>query len=85
MTEYENINVVVCDDLDEEEVKALRLADNKTSEKSEWDFDLLDIELSGIIGFDMADFGFDVPEMILNAEEDEYIAEVQKEAKSKRV
>lgn len=37
----EEIPCVVADDLTDEQVKAFRLADNKTAEKAEWDFDLL--------------------------------------------
>lgn len=52
------VPVIVADDMTEEQAKAYRLADNKTGEAALWDFDLLDIELDGITGFDMADFGF---------------------------
>ena len=48
---------VVADTLTEEEAKSLRLADNKTNE-SEWDFDLLGVELDGIFDIDMSQFGF---------------------------
>lgn len=50
---------VRADDLTEEQIKALRLADNKTNE-SEWDFDLLDLELDEIADIDMEQFGFDI-------------------------
>ncbi len=46
-------------DLTEEQVKAMRLADNKTNE-SEWDFDLLCEELTDIFDIDMSDFGFEL-------------------------
>lgn len=36
---------IIADDLNDEQIKAFRLADNKVSEKSEWDFDLLYEEL----------------------------------------
>lgn len=52
------VPVVVADKLSDEQVKAYRLADNKTNEQSFWDFDLLDVELEGIEGIDMEDFGF---------------------------
>lgn len=58
-----NIDSVPCvraDDLTDEQIKALRLADNKTNE-SEWDFDLLDMELSDI-EIDMKQFGFEEEE-----------------------
>lgn len=47
------------DDLTDEQIKAFRLADNKVSEVSEWDFDALDIELDGI-DIDMEQFGFEI-------------------------
>ncbi|MBD5159439.1 MAG: ParB N-terminal domain-containing protein [Ruminococcus sp.] len=52
------IPCVVADDLTEEQVRAFRLADNKTAELSDWDFDLLDSELDSITDIDMTDFGF---------------------------
>lgn len=53
------VPVVVADDLTPEQVRAYRLADNKTAEFSEWDFDLLTQELDSIVDIDMSDFGFD--------------------------
>lgn len=53
------VPVIVADDLTPEQVKAFRLADNKTSELAEWDLDKLDIELAEIQDLDMNDFGFD--------------------------
>jgi len=49
------------EDLTEEQIKALRLTDNKVAE-SEWDFDLLDSELDDIFDIDMSEFGFDLGE-----------------------
>jgi site-specific DNA-methyltransferase (adenine-specific) len=49
---------IVADDLTEEQVKAFRLADNKVSEKSEWNFELLDEELEDL-DINMEDFGFE--------------------------
>lgn len=51
---------IVADDLTPEQVKAFRLADNKTSELAEWDMDKLDIELDSIDDIDIGDFGFDI-------------------------
>ena len=48
------------DDLTEEQVKAFRLADNKTSEMAAWDFEKLELELSDLPGIDMSDFGFKI-------------------------
>lgn len=57
---------IIADDLTEEQIKAYRLADNKVSEFSVWDYDLLAGELGELSdSFDMGDFGFtmDVEEM----------------------
>ena len=49
---------IVADDLNEEQIKAFRLADNKVSEMAEWEFGLLDDELNEILDIDMSEFGF---------------------------
>lgn len=61
----ESVPVIVASDLSPEQVKAFRLADNKTSELAEWDIGKLDIELGEIENIDMNDFGFniDLPEL----------------------
>lgn len=56
----ETVPVLVAEDLDEEKVRAYRLADNKTAELAEWDDSLLEQELGAIEGLDMGDFGFSV-------------------------
>ena len=55
----DTVPVVYADNLTEDQVDALRLADNKTNE-SEWDFGKLEEELAAldIAGFDMTQFGF---------------------------
>ena len=63
----DTVPVIVADDLTPEQVKAFRLADNKTGELAQWDLDKLDIELDGIDEIDMGDFGFD---MDLEVEDD---------------
>lgn len=55
---------IYASDLNEAQIKALRLADNKVAE-SEWDFLKLDgelEELNDIFDFDMSPFGFDLEE-----------------------
>lgn len=49
---------IIADDLTDEQVKAFRIADNKTGEKAGWDLDLLKLELSDLDDFDFTDFGF---------------------------
>lgn len=46
-------------DLTEEQVKAYRLADNKTAELAGWEFDVLSAELAEIQEINMAAFGFE--------------------------
>lgn len=54
---------VVADDLTEEQVKAYRLADNKTAELAEWDFEKLEAELRELADIDMSVFKFDFAEI----------------------
>lgn len=54
-----HVPVVVADNLTPDQVKAYRLADNKTAELADWDMDLLNDELDQIRNIDMSDFGFD--------------------------
>lgn len=50
---------IVADDLDEKQIQAFRIAENKTNDLAEWNKDLLADELKDIIGdFDMTNFGF---------------------------
>jgi ParB/RepB/Spo0J family partition protein len=49
---------IIADDLTEEQIKAFRLVDNKVSEKSSWDIELLDEELNQL-GLNMNKFGFE--------------------------
>lgn len=60
---------IIADDLNEEQLKAFRLADNKVSEKAEWDFELLNEEIEDIFSFDMEDFGFEFIDNEKNKEE----------------
>lgn len=56
------VPVLVADDLTPEQTKAYRLADNKTNEFSEWDDDLLDLEMDDLSDIDMSLFGFELDE-----------------------
>lgn len=64
---------IVADDLNEEQIKAFRLADNKVSELAEWDMDKLAEELKQI-DMDMLQFGFEDLENSLERDvlEDEF-------------
>ncbi len=58
----QTVPCIIADDLTEQQVKAFRLADNKTSEFAEWDFEKLNEELAELhdIDFDMSAFGFTI-------------------------
>lgn len=55
----EKVPVVKADNLTDEQIRALRLADNKTAESS-WDDGLLRLSLDEITDIDMTDFGFNL-------------------------
>ena len=58
---FSSVPCIIADDLNEEQIKAFRLADNKTSDLAEWDFEALEKELAELTAFDvdMSLFGFD--------------------------
>jgi ParB-like chromosome segregation protein Spo0J len=73
---------LLADDLTEQQVKAFRILDNKVAEKSEWDLDLLPLELEGLEDFDLTPFdvefskklsitGEEIDGLFVNAEESE--------------
>lgn len=79
----EKVPCIVADDLTPEQIKAYRLADNKTAELAEWDFEKLEQELAELTAFDvdMTAFGFD--ESLFDtatAEEDNFDVEEEIEA-----
>lgn len=55
---------IIADDLNEEQIKAFRLADNKVSEFATWDIELLSEEINNIFNINMSGFGFDMFEPI---------------------
>ena len=58
--EIEKVPCIKICDLTEEQIKAFRLADNKTAEFANWNFELLEDELINLknIDFNMEQFGF---------------------------
>ena len=56
----DTVPCIVADDLTPEQIKAFRLADNKTGDFSEWDFSKLDAELQELaeLAFYMTEYGF---------------------------
>ena len=59
------VPVHVATDLEPEAVKAYRIADNRTGENAEWDFDLLPLEIGELqhVGFDCELLGFNSDEL----------------------
>lgn len=57
----DKVPCIVADDLTDEQIKAFRVADNKTAELADWDFAKLETELSELadLDFDMEQFGFE--------------------------
>jgi DNA modification methylase len=62
----EQVPVHVATDLTPEQVKAYRIADNQTSDLSDWNYDLLPIELAGLkeSSYELDLLGFDADELI---------------------
>ena len=55
----DKVPVVIADDLTDKQIKAFRIADNKTAEKASWDYQKLTEEIADIeLDFDLKDFGF---------------------------
>ena len=75
----EKVPVHVATDLSPEQIKAYRIADNKTNEIADWDYELLPIELSELQGmdFDLSLLGFDSSELeaLLNGKEDDVMTD----------
>ena len=55
----ETFPVIMADDLTDEQIRAFRLADNKTGELAEWDFEKLEEELRALDDIDMETLGFE--------------------------
>lgn len=82
---HKKVPCIVADDLTDEQIKAYRLADNKVAEQAEWDIELLDEELDGILDIDMTDFGFELnfDEEEQEVVEDEFDQELPVEPRAK--
>lgn len=75
------VPIIRADDLTEEQIKAYRIADNKTAELAEWDLDKLELEMMDLDDGYMSQFGFDF-ELEGEAETEE---EQQKEKRIKQL
>ena len=88
--ELQTVPCVIADDLTPEQIRAYRLADNKTNELAEWEIDKLNEELKNLTAFDMDVFGFDtLPDIMDELEEttdnpiDELMPEDEEETRTK--
>jgi hypothetical protein len=68
------VPVVLCDDLSEADIKALRISINRMAELADWDSELLSAELDGLAeqGIELEDVGFskdDLAELLKDAGE----------------
>ena len=57
----ESVPCIVADDLTPAQIKAFRLADNKTAELATWDFEKLTTELNSLTSELADEFSFDLP------------------------
>lgn len=76
----DKVPCIIASDLTEEQIKAFRLADNKTAELADWDMDLLNQEFADILDFDMSLFGFmdNIPDVNLDlTNDDKYSTNIQ--------
>lgn len=85
--DIDKVPCIYADDLTEEQIKAYRLVDNRTSELSMWDFSMLDIELEDI-SIDMEAFGFEkCEEVALNVNDEDFLqdTEITKNKEAKKI
>lgn len=81
-----SVPCIVVDDLTDEQIRAFRLADNKVSEVSEWDFEKLELEMDDL-DFDWDELGFcfsddeelfdDAPEPLSSVYQEPEIAKIK--------
>ena len=80
---------IVIDDLTDTQIKAFRLADNKTSEYAEWDEELLKIELEQLedmnFNLDTVDIDYSDFDLEIDYIEDDFIEIKEKEDLSDKV
>ena len=81
----EEVPCIRAGDLTDEQIKAFRLADNKVTEASAWDYHKLDFELADI-SLDMTLFNFEeVPSIDLSEFNDMFVDAEGKEKEPKKV
>ena len=81
MLKLEKVPCVIADDLTDEQLRAFRLADNKTAELAEWDEARLALELDDLSTIDMSAFGFNRDAIAgewIDPEDDDEFADIEK-------
>lgn len=76
------VPVIVASDLTDNQIKAYRIADNKTGELANWDMEMLGEELKLVENFDFIDFGFNELELMMLTEDiepEEFDKEIMEE------
>ena len=80
----DEVPVVIAADLTPEQVQAYRIADNKTGEIAEWNYELLPLEIKELqeANFDLSLLGFDTEELdkLLNGEQENTISDGETDA-----
>ena len=78
------VPVVIAENLTPEQVQAYRIADNKTGEIAEWNYELLPLEIKELqeADFDLSILGFDTEELdkLLNGEQENTISDGETDA-----
>lgn len=85
--EMKEVPIIRAEDLTDKQIKAFRIADNKTSEFAEWDMELLEIEMEDLdnifTGFDESEFN-KLMGIEPEAEEDGFVQDLPEEPISQR-
>lgn len=77
MLGLDTVPVIVADDLTPEQVRAFRLVDNKTSELSVWDDELLAEELKALADLDLSVYGFETLGIVDRATDNPYANKIE--------
>ena len=74
---YTEVPCIRLSHMNEQQKKAYILAHNKLTMNTDFDPDMLAMELEGIIDFDMEEYGFDIPDIFDEPEEPNYKEQTQ--------
>lgn len=76
---------ILVDDLNEEQIKAFRLADNKTAEIASWNPEKLELELKELQMFPMDEFGFQEMEFGKEDFENRFVSSEEKNQEEEEI